>query len=264
VPTLRNTVIRGFALSAVLLLVVAKTTPARAEYVIAPDVVVFCEPTLRPAIADVARLWRGQTGVPVRILSAPTALLLEEVSHHIRADLLIGEGEDAAALAVRRKLVKPDTRVALWRNRLVVAERATQSQSLPAHRTLAALIGAGPVALVDASAATAGVDSRKALETLGMWDAAQRQSVGVVGTADAVFLLAHGKVQLAIVYATDLAANRELSAAATPPDDAYEPITYWLAETNNFLSPNAGKFAMFLRQPPAQQLLRADGLEILP
>ncbi|MBV8337910.1 MAG: hypothetical protein JO358_21265 [Alphaproteobacteria bacterium] len=31
-------------------------TPARAEYPAAPDVVVFCEPTLRHAIADVAGL----------------------------------------------------------------------------------------------------------------------------------------------------------------------------------------------------------------
>jgi hypothetical protein len=37
-----------------------------------------------------------------------------------------------------------------------------------------------------------------------------------------------------------------------------------VAETNAVRSPNAGKFAAFLRQPATQQRLRADGLEVEP
>jgi molybdate transport system substrate-binding protein len=264
-PALCRIVIGGVALSALMLLAAATTAPVRAEYVIAPDVVVFCEPTLQHAVADAARLWRRQTGIPVRIFSAPTALLLEEISHHIRSDLVIAEGEDTAALAVQRKLIKPETRIGAWRNRLMVARRDAVSEPLAplTPRALAALFGTAPIAIVDAPVARAGRDSRKALETLGLWDAVQGQTVGVVDTADASFLLADGKVRFAIVYATDLAANPDFSGGSLP-DDAYQPILYWMAETSTLLSPNAVEFAAFLRQPPAQQRLRADGLEILP
>jgi molybdate transport system substrate-binding protein len=178
---------------------------------------------------------------------------------------MIGEGEAAAAAAVQRKLVKPETRFGGWRNRLVVAELATTPQrQLPAlPRDLATLIGTGPIAIVDATT-TAGAESRKALEALGLSDAVQSRSVGVIGTADASFLLARGTVRLAVVYATDVAANPEFSVAGTLADDAYPPILYWVAQTNNALSPEAEKFTSFMRQPQAQERLRADGLEVLP
>jgi len=51
--------------------------PARADYVVAPDVVVFCEPTLRHAVSDFGALWRQETGIPVRVFVSPTSAELE-------------------------------------------------------------------------------------------------------------------------------------------------------------------------------------------
>ncbi len=258
----RKGLIFGLGLLTAILVTGAQVAPARADDAVAPDVVVFCEPTLRFAIADVAALWRRQTGVPVRVFTSPTALLLEQLSHHIRSDLVVGEGDAAAALAVQRQLLN-DAPVRAWRNRLVVAELAA-GPSPPVGRNLAALIGTGPIAIVDAPVATAGADSRKALETLGLWEAAQSRSVGVVGTDDAAFLLAGGEAKFAMIYATDLAAHPAFRAAGTLPEDSYPPIVYWVAQTSAVRSPNAEKFESFLRQPEAQERLRADGLEVLP
>jgi molybdate transport system substrate-binding protein len=258
----RKGLIFGLGLLTAILFTSARVVPAWAEYVVAPDVVVFCEPTLRHAIDDVAASWRRQTGVPVRVFTSPTPLLLEQLSHRIRSDLIIGEGDAMAAVAMQRRLIK-NAPFRAWRNRLLVAELAAGPQSL-AERNLATLIGTGPIAIVDAPMSTAGVDSRKALETLGLWDTAHSRSVGVVGTDDAVFLLAGGKAQLAVIYATDLAANPALQAAGTLPDDSYPPIIYWIAQTSAVLSPNAEKFESFLRQLEAQKRLTADGLEVLP
>jgi molybdate transport system substrate-binding protein len=259
-PVEHRSWISGLGLLILILLAAANISPARADYIVAPDVVVFCEPAVRHAIADVALLWRRQTGVPVRVFTSPTPLLLEQLSHRIRSDLIVGESDAMAAAAVRRRLVK-EIPFRAWRNRLVVAEPATGPQ--PA-RDLATLIKTGPIALVDAPMAAAGVDSRKALQTLGLWDAAQGHSVGVAGTDDAIFLLVGGKARLAVIDATDLAANPGLHLAGSFPDDSYPPIIYWIAQTTAVLSPNAEKFESFLRQPEAQERLRADGLEVLP
>src|SRR5439155_9757790 len=59
----------------------ATTIPAHADYPVAPDVVVFCEPTLQHAVAGAAALWRNETGVPVRIFTSPTSAMLQQISH---------------------------------------------------------------------------------------------------------------------------------------------------------------------------------------
>ena len=146
----------AFAVMALSLSLAAAITPARADYPVAPDVVVFCEPTLQHAITDVGTLWREQTGIPVRVFTSPTWALLEQISHRARSDLVIGEGDAAAAMATERHLVRPETLQTLWRNELVVAARVTGSASPSAAPHLAALAGKAPIAIVDPSVAVAG------------------------------------------------------------------------------------------------------------
>src|SRR5215831_10996932 len=102
---------RVFAL-AMLLWVLGEAisaNPVRAEYRVAPDVVVSCEPTLQHALSDLGAVWRKQSGIQVHIFASPTAALLEQVSHGARSDVLIGEGDSAAAGAGERHLIKPAT-----------------------------------------------------------------------------------------------------------------------------------------------------------
>jgi len=106
-------------LAAVVLL--APGNPAHADDKRAPDVVVFCDPTLEPALHKVGALWHSRTGVPVWIFAAPTDLLLAQVDRNARSDIVITKGEAASAAAVQRETVKPEPRFAAWRNRLVIA-----------------------------------------------------------------------------------------------------------------------------------------------
>src|SRR5690349_13367338 len=112
---------------ALVLAAVTATRAARADEYIAPDVVVFCEPTLEPVLAEIGALWRRRGGAPVRIFAAPTPLLLEQVGHGIRCDIVIGEGDAGASTALERHLIRPETRFGGWRNRLVVAQRGGTS-----------------------------------------------------------------------------------------------------------------------------------------
>ena len=237
----------------------ATAIPARADYPVAPDVVVFCEPTLQQAVADVAGLWRKETGVPVRIFTSPTWALLQQIAHHARDDVVIGEGDTRAAEATEQHLIKAETLQRLWRNRLIVAALAKAGPG-----NLAELAGKEPIAIVDPPVAVAGAEGEKALQSLGLWDAVQVNAVGVVDTADAAFLLEQGKVRLALVYATDAGADPSFAVVDRLPDASYSPIVYWVAEPQPSLSPNASKFIAFLRQTDAQERSHADGLEVLP
>jgi len=243
------------------LLAFALVAPARAQYQAPPDVVVLCEPTLLHALTDIGAIFRQETGVPVRLFTSPTPALLEQVRHGARSDILIGEGDPAASAAIEGHLVKAETLQHLWRNRLVIAAATAKSSPTP---VLAALAGKAPIAIVDPWAAVAGAEGKKALEALGVWDAVSSKSIGVVDTADAAYLLAHGKVQWALVYATDVAAHPSLTLAEQLPPASYQPIDYWGVETARALSPNADRFLTFLRGAEAQARIRNDGLEPLP
>lgn len=253
-------IIRRRLLLAAIAIAAIPAAPARAEFIVAPDVVVHCEPTLRPALAAIAAAWRRQTGVPVDLFAAPTASILEQVGHRVRADLIIGEGKAAAADAARRHIIDPPTLVTLWRNRLVAAARASAPPG--SSDALATRIGVGPIAIVDPLIGSAGIDTRQALSAAGLWPAIEAHRIGVVGTADASFLLTGGRVEHAVLYASDVAADPGLVVVAPLPD-AYPPIVYWVAETHNKLSPKTVDFAQFLREPPAQERAHSAGLEIL-
>jgi len=263
-PPLGRSVTRGLGVAISMLAFTAEIPNADAQST-APDVVILCDPAVFRAISDVGALWRQRSGVPVHVISSPTSLLIQQISHHIRSDFIIAEGDNSEAAATRQQLIKPGTQFGGWRNRLVVAERAPPSRAdSPAPSSLAVLLQANSVAIVDAPVASAGAETRTALEALGLWDELQKQSIGVASTADAIFLLAQGTVKVAVVYATDVAANPSLAIAGTLADDSYAPITYWIAQTNAAVSPKADEFGLFLRQPEALRLLEADGLEVTP
>jgi molybdate transport system substrate-binding protein len=243
-------------------------SPAHADYPVAPDVVVFCEPTLQHVVADIGALWRARTGIKVRVFTSPTPALLQQITHHARDDVVIGEGDAEADGAADQHLIKKETVERIWSNHLIAASLSGESDGVkggsPSADKLAAIAGKEPIAVVDPWAATAGADSQKALQSLGLWQAVSAKSIGVVGTADAVYLLAQGKARLAIVYATDVAADPAFAVLEALPTTGYPPVVYWVAQTEHALSPNTSKFVTFMQSADAQQRARADGLEILP
>ena len=110
-------------------------SPAHADYPVAPDVVVFCEPTLQHVVADIGALWRARTGIKVRVFTSPTPALLQQIAHHARDDVIIGEG-DAEADACRRPTSdqEGDRRARLGQSsRRRVACRRAQTVSMVGH-----------------------------------------------------------------------------------------------------------------------------------
>jgi molybdate transport system substrate-binding protein len=248
---------------------IAMTTAAHADdYPVAPDVVVFCPLTLRPVVTQLGRQWTQETGIPVRVFAAPTWANLAQLARHTRDDVIIGEGDAAAASAGAQNLIKSETLLQLWQNKLVAASLAAElSKARAASATtpldLASVAGKAPIAIVDPGVATAGAESQQALQSLGLWDAVTSKSIGVVDTADAAFLLTQGDVKLAVLYATDVAGHPDFAVTDTLPA-ANPPIVYWAAQTERALSPNAAKFLDFLHRAEVRAQGREAGLEVLP
>ena len=232
---------------------IALTAPARAEVSRAPDVAVFAEPTLRPALDAIGAAFRARTGAPIRILCAPSAMLVREIPH-TRVDVVVLQGRDVAAYAAAHHAADAASLVAIGRNHLVVARRGPGPT-----QPLASLVPDGAVATVDAAMPDAlGALTKTALERAA-WPPAGGRAIGVARDADAAFLLTTGAASHAVLYATDLAADTTLSLAATLPDPA-TPIVYVAGLSADPSSPYARAFVEFLATPQAAALLQAAGL----
>jgi molybdenum ABC transporter molybdate-binding protein len=250
-------------------LLAASLAPARADYPVAPDVVVFCEPTLQPLMTALGERWQRETGIPVRVFAAPTWANLAQLERHTRDDVIIGEGDTALAKAIAEQLIDSKSVQRLWRNKLVAA---TTSDDLKAARTafpsmpvnLTALAGKTAIAIVDPGVPPAGKQTEEALRALGLWEAVRAKSIGVLGTADAAYLLSEGTVELAVLYVSDTSAHPDLAITDTLPTGAGEPIVYWAARTQGALSPNTVKFLDFLQRPLVRDQGKEAGLELLP
>jgi len=252
-----------------LALLAASMATAQAEYPVAPDVVVFCDPTLQPLMTALGERWQSETGIPVRVFAAPTWANLAQLEHHTRDDVIIGEGDKALAQATAEQLIDGESVQRLWRNNLVAATtrddlRAAEA-ALPRLRVdLADVAGKSAIAIVDPDVSPAGKQTEEALRTLGLLSAVRAKSIGVVGTADAGYLLSEGRVELAVLYASDVSAHPKFTVTDTLPTGAGEPIVYWAARTQGALSPNAGRFLDFLHQLPVREQGKEAGLEVLP
>ena len=220
-----------------------------------PDVVVFCEPTLRPAMLDLGALFRSQTGTPVRVFAAPGPMLVRQ-SRHTRNDVMVLQGSDVMDEAARTEAIRPETRTAIGVARLVVARRGAGAEG-----GLAAAVGTNEVALVDPGVPeAAGRATRQALSAAGL----SPRAVGVAGTADAAFLLATGRVPAAVLWASDVAADPGLSVAAVVPPETYPRATTLAATTHDARGAMPGRFIALLTSPEGQKRLHQAGLEPAP
>ena len=220
-----------------------------------PDVVVFCEPTLQHAMTEMGAVFHARTGTKVRVFVAPGSMLVRQ-ANHTRNDVLVLQGSAAMDEAARIDAIRPETRVAVGGNRLVVARHGAGAED---GGGLASALASRTVAAVDPGVPElTGGATRRALDAAGL----NPKIAGVAGTADAVFLLETDAVERAIVFATDVAANPALSVAAVVPVESYPKVTYLAAVSLDARGATPGRFLVLLTSPAGQKRLHDTGLEV--
>ena len=83
-------------------------------------VTAFAAASLQDALTSIAKKFTDQTGVPVRFSFGSSAALARQIDQGASADLFASADVDWMDWAVARNLIKPQTRVDLLGNRLVV------------------------------------------------------------------------------------------------------------------------------------------------
>jgi molybdate transport system substrate-binding protein len=229
------------------------------------DVVVFAAASLKTALDEVNAQWRRETGRKAVISYASSAALSRQIELGAPADLFISADLDWMDYVQQRGLIKPDTRLNLLGNRIVLIapKVSAASAKIGPGFDLTGLLGSGRLAMADVKAVPAGKYGKAALEALGVWSSIQDRIAQSENVRATLLLVSRGEAPLGIVYRTDAAADPHVRIVDAFPETAHPPIVYPVALTARTRHPEAPALLAYLRSPDAQSLFEKQGFAVL-
>jgi len=230
------------------------------------NLVVFAAASLKNALDEIAAGWTRETGRPApKVSYAASNTLAKQIGQGAPADLFFSADPDWMDHAQGKGLIRPDTRVTLLGNRLVLIapKDATVTVALAPGLDLARALGGGRLAMGNVAAVPAGKYGKAALEKLGAWEGVKDRIAQAESVRAALLLVSRGEAPLGIVYQTDGAADPNVRVVGTFPEDTHPPILYPVAITTDSTSPDAPGFLAYLRGATARAAFERQGFTVL-
>jgi molybdate transport system substrate-binding protein len=249
-------------IAAVCALWFAVAAPGRAS---AEPLLVFAAASMKTALDEVAGRFSRDAKRPMPRLSyAGTPALARQVEQGAPVDVFISADADWMNYLQTRALIRPETRIDLLGNRIVlVGPRTSASVSLDKPEEVARALGAGRLAIADVNTAPAGKYGKAALEKLGLWGLVRNRLAQTENVRAALLFVSRGEAPLGLVYQTDAAADPLVRVVASFPQDSHPPIIYPAAVTRASTNPDAAPFLAFLQGPQAMEAFRRHGFTSL-
>lgn len=253
---------RGALAALLVAMALGTTSPARA----ADDktLLVFAAASLKTALDEIVQGYGRPAGMKVVVSYAASSALARQIEQGAEADLFISADLDWMDYVEQRKLIKPETRVNLLRNRIaLVGPAGVKPVTVDAKLDLPALLGAnGRLAMGTVAAVPAGKYGKAALEKLGLWAGVENRLAQAENVRAALALVARGEAPLGIVYSTDAAAEPGVAIAGVFPEDTHPPIVYPAAVAAASKKPAAAAFLAHLRGSGAGSAFKKQGFTL--
>jgi len=229
------------------------------------DVVVFAAASLKNALDDVAARWQRDTGRKAVASYAASNTLIRQIELGAPADIFMSADLDWMDYGERHKLIRPETRVNLLGNRIVLVAPKDSTVAIKVENgfDLGAALAGGRLAMGNVDAVPAGKYGKAALEKLGAWDGVKDRIAQAESVRAALLLVSRGETPLGIVYETDAASDPGVRVIGTFPDGSHPPIIYPVAVTTDSRNPDAAEFLKFLRSPAARPAFERQGFTVL-
>jgi molybdate transport system substrate-binding protein len=221
---------------------------------------VFAAASLKNALDENLRIYETRAGVRVVASYAASSALARQIEAGAPADVFISADLDWMNYVALHKLIRPQTRMNLLRNRLVLVAPADSpvSVTIAPGVPLAGLLRGGRLAMANPDSVPAGKYGKAALEALGLWKDLRPRIAAAENVRAAMALVSRGEAPLGVVYRTDAAADPRVKVVGTFPESTHAPIVYPIALTASGRPP-AGDFLRWLSGPEAQAVFAKHG-----
>jgi molybdate transport system substrate-binding protein len=228
--------------------------------------VIFAAASLKNALDEIAAAYAKEAGkVAPKLSYAASNALAKQIEAGAPADLFISADLDWMDYVAGKSLIRPDSRLSLVGNRIVLIAPKDSSVALnlgPGLNLGPALAG-GRLAMGNIDAVPAGKYGKAALEKLGAWEGVKDKVAQADNVRAALLFVSRGEAPLGIVYQTDAAADPSVKVVGTFPEDTHPPIIYPVAITKDSPNPDATAFLAFLRGPAARGAFERQGFTVL-
>jgi molybdate transport system substrate-binding protein len=194
----------------------------------------------------------------VRLNVAGSNFIARQIVEGARADAFVSADETQMDLVERAGRLVPGTRVNLLTNQLVVVGRPGS----PLKSGDPVVLASGQVRLIalgNPESVPAGVYARRWLENKGAWSAVSPKVVPTMTVRAALAAARAGRVDAAVVYATDARSDPSVPVLfQVPPADA-PPILYPAAVVQGPHRAAAARFTAYLQSAEAAAVFQAAG-----
>ena len=229
-------------------------------------VTVFAAASLKNALDDANAAFTKVTGVKVTASYAASSALAKQIEQGAPADIFISADLQWMDYVAQKKLIKPDTRVNLLGNKLVLiapVDSKLEKVTIAKPFDIAKLAGDGRIAVADVKAVPAGLYAKAALEALDGWKAAEPKLAMAENVRATLSFVARGETPVGIVYETDAKVESKVKIVGVFPDGSHLPVVYSGAATSATANAASLKYLDFLRTAPAKAIFEKYGFSFL-
>ena len=231
----------------------------------ADEIVVFAAASMTNALAEIETGFEAATGHDLVVSLAGSSALARQIKEGAPADIFISASTDWMDRVEADGLIEPGSRFDLIGNTIVLVAFGADAQpvAIGPDLDLAGLLGEGRLAMALVDSVPAGVYGKAALESLGLWDDVAAQVAQADNVRAALAFVATGEAPYGTVYATDAAAEDDVTIVGTFPADTHPPIVYPAADLANRDFPAEAAFLDYLRGPEARAAFERQGFIVL-
>ena len=249
-------------LIALSVLVLATAQPLAAQEAIT----VFAAASMKNALDDANAAFTKATGTKVTASYAASSALAKQIEQGAPADVFVSADLQWMDYVAQKKLIKPDTRVNLLGNKLVLiapADTKIDTVTIAKPFDIAKLAGDGRIAVADVKAVPAGLYAKAALENLDGWKAAEPKLAMAENVRATLAFVARGETPIGIVYATDAKVEPKVKIIGIFPDGSHPPVVYPVAALSTTANAATLTYLDFLRTAPAKAIFEKYGFSFL-
>ncbi len=247
------------------LLCVAPLNMSHAAQTNQPELLVYAAASLTNVLEDLGKTYQAETGQAVKFSFAASSTLARQIEAGAKADIFVSADTDWADYLQNRNLIKPDTRLNLLGNRLVLiapADSAIQLKIAP-NFALSPTLGKGRLSIGDPDSVPAGKYARSALTSLGVWNSVTDKLVLGDTVRSTLAFVSRGEAPLGIVYETDALIDKQVRIVDVFPANTHPAIVYPIALTSSARA-GAAQFIAFVRKAHSQEMFKKYGFAVLP
>lgn len=247
---------------AVLALALGATLAAAAGAAAQPPLIVSVAASLSDVLSDLGRRHLAATGQAVRLNVGGSNFIARQIVEGAGADLFVSADEAQMDVVERAGRLAPGSRVDLLTNQLVVVGRPGGGLR-DGHPATLASAAVRRIALGNPESVPAGIYARRWLERRGVWPAVRPKVVPTLSVRAALAAVRAGRVDAAVVYATDARTEPSVPVIFRVPVNDAPAIVYPAAVVAGPNSAAAGRFLDYLRSAEAAAVFDAAGFGVV-